>query len=867
MRKSILDVLLERSTTSLFLDGGGRIVETSGSPETLGIHNSDILGRHLSELLEPAYRGSVDDIIERCLLHGRQEAVALRFTSGKEMRQLLFTPRDLTALDWPEAAALRIQDLTSALRTHDISLLSHELFNAVLNDIGEGILVLDPNLKITHINDFASRLLNLDKGQLVGSFTEQLPPRLMEIAPEEETIRLFEEGMESNKLAHLPGPEGGDLSLLVNYYPVKDASGRISHLLVTLQDMTEEQETARKIQRINRRLQEKVRELSVLNKLSSDFNTCSDCEELYPRITTTIVCGLGFHDTVAVLALSEEDGLEPMLRSYFGIDREYAELLKSKPSGLSDNKVIGEEAAAKVELLRRLQLNNAIYSPVVREGVLVGYLNVFHRPAEPIIEEEATLLRIITENLGHFLQRVRAERRLRQKVLTLTVLKQISDALQKSKELEQIAYVFLTGVTAEQGLGFNRAVFLLIDGDRETLAGRLAIGPMNAAEAARIWNELRLEEIDFGRLLTDFMKIELLRNSELNRLISGRSLKIGDSDLCRIAFQEPSSRRLGIGEIKTKDDRELLVAAGFERFAVAPLFAAESPIGLLIVDKKFTGDEISVEDLRFLDLVANQAQASLESNLLYRELQSKVESLKLSNMLLQEHRSRLANLERLSAVGEMAASVAHEIRNPLVSIGGFARSLYDECSPDDANRKFLKIIRDEVERLEGVVTNLLTYAKPIKPHFRYTLIRDVIQEVIAMVEPEFSDAGIKIVTRMDRKTVETWIDPDLIKQALLNIFNNSSHAMPSGGMLHISTKVREDEIQIGIRDSGPGISRENLKRIFEPFFTTRPAGIGLGLAIVQNIVKSHGGKIKVGSWLGRGTTFQIRLPIIEQLDS
>lgn len=863
MRKSILDVLLERSTASIYLDLEGLVIEANGNLKALvqnGDHNLE--GRRFADLLEPAYRGSVADIIDRCLLHGRQEAVAFRFSGSREMRQLLFTPKDLTALNWPDGAALQVQDLTSALRTHDISLLSHELFNAILNDIGEGIIVLDPNLKITHINDFASRLLQIERAAFLDGHVSHLPSRVIVLTPGDDAERIFAKGLEYNKVARIQNREGNELCLLVNYYPVKDAPGRVSHVVITLQDITKEQETAEKIQRINRKLQEKVRELSVLNKLSEDFNSCTDGKQLYPRITATIVCGLGFHDTAAVLSLKEDAGHAQVLRSFFGVNQKEAEVLAGKPNGFPDNKLIGFEKSNHPDVYRQMNIRSAVFSPVIVDGMPYGYLNVFNRSVEPVIEEEETLLRIISENLSHFVQRRRAERQLKHKVLTLTVLKQISDAFQQSKELEQIAYVFLTGVTAEQGLGFNRALLFLVDEDG-LMTGKLAVGPSNPDEASRIWNCLRSEDVDFGDLLTGFEKIDLLKESELNRLISTMTLSPDKSNLCQVTFDRKSALRCSSAEFKEHTDREFLAVVGFDDFAIAPLLATDEPVGILLADNKFTGEEIRDEDLRFLDLVTNQAQAGLESYSLYWELQSKVESLKLSNTLLQEHRTRLADLERLSALGEMAASVAHEIRNPLVSIGGFARSLLEDSRPGDPNRKFLNIICQEVDRLEGVVTNLLTYAKPIKPNFRAANLRDTVHQTVAMIEPEFSDAGVRIITRLDRKAVNLWIDPDLIKQALLNIMNNALHAMPDGGKLHISTKMRDEEIQIGIRDSGAGIQKEHLDSIFEPFFTTRSGGVGLGLAIVNNIIKSHGGKMKVRSWLGRGTTFHISLPVYE----
>jgi len=864
VRKSILDVLMERSTSSLFLNAEGRIVKTKGDLHMLFNGAPDeAIGLSLSDLLEPVYRKAVADIVERCLDSGRSETVAIRFSAAMEIRQVLLVPRDLTAVNWPPEAVIQAQDVSGGLRSHDISLVSHELFTSILNDIGEGIIVFDPALKITHVNDFAAQLLGLERKKLLADGGSTLSVLYADLIPGDESAQILREGLEFNKITHVQTHEDKQLSLLLNFYPVKDGDGKVTHIIETLQDVTEEQKTALKIQHINRRLQEKVRELSVLNKLSSDFNVCTSGRELFPRVTSTIVCGLGFHDTVSVLSLRDPETVELKLRAFFGVEEDQAGSLTDKPQSLPDNVVISGEKAREIPALREQGLSNAIYAPIVIDGQHIGYLNVFHRSRDPMLKEEETLLRILTENLGHFIKRRRTEQELLKKVLTLSVLKQISDALQTARTLEQIAYIFLTGVTAEQGLGFNRAMLFLIDEEQDLIRGEFAVGPAAQEEAHRIWAELQREPIDFGQLLQDHSKIEALTNSELTRLIRNTSMPLDGKGLFTEVLKNQSALHVEMPDVFGKVEHEFLSSLGCEECAIVPLFATDRPIGILLVDNRFTREPINDEDLRFLELVAKQGQSALESYLLYTEVEKKLEMLKRSNQLLQEFRYRLADQEKLGALGQMAASVAHEIRNPLVTIGGFARALQEDCPPDNQNKKYLKIIADEVSRLETVVTNLLNYAKPLRPSYRHVSLREIVLETISIVEPEFADAGIAISTRLDRKTTKVWLDPDLIKQALLNIFSNSLDATESGGKMRVSTAIRSDHITMSVKDTGKGINEENIGKLFKPFFTTRPGGVGLGLAIVQQIVSSHGGRIKVKSRLGGGTAFHIVLPLID----
>ena len=864
MKKSILDVLLERATASVYIDGERKIVRIKGeTDDLLNVPPEQALGTDIADHLAPAFRDTITGIMERCLNTGRSESVSLRFLSGNDPRQVLFVPRDFSASNWPEGAVIQMQDITGGPRSFDVSFLSHELFNSILNDIGEGIIVLDPVLNITHVNDFAMHLLGLKRESLLGEHFSILPAPLLELLPRDDTARIFEQGLESHKVVHLTKPNGEELSLLLNYYPVKDADGLVTHVVETLQDITEEQKTAQKIQAINRRLQEKVRELSVLNKLSVDFNTCTEGDQLYPRVVSTIVCGLGFLDTVAILSLRDAEGSPFRLRAFFGEGEELARRLISKPDPVEPNTLIITEDSPHLGFLRELDLKSAIYSPIFVESEVIGYLNVYHRSEDPLIREEETLLRILSENLGHFVKRIRAERALREKVLTLSILKSISDAFKFCKNLSQLAYVYLTGVTAEQGLGFNRALLFMLDEDGNKLRGHLAVGPATPDEADRIWKGMQHGSEEFALLLHDFSKVEALQETELNRRIRRISMPCdGESFLCRV-FNDGIPMLMSMAQNPAEAERKALESVSAGSFAAAPLFVAGRPTGLVIVDNFVTGKPISEGDLRFLHLMTMAAQGYLENMLLYEELETKVESLKRSNELLQEHRTRLAKLQQLSALGEMAANVAHEIRNPLVSIGGFARSLHDDKTNDDPDYPYLKIIVDEVSRLEKVVTNLLSFAKPMRAKFQLVSPREVIQQAIAIVEPEFADDGLQIVTRIDRSTSMSWLDQHLIRHMLLNLINNARRAMRPGGKLTISSRISGGTIRIAVRDTGRGIPKENIDKIFEPFFTTRSTGTGLGLSIVHNIVKTHGGSITVKSKVGSGTTFLITLPRLE----
>jgi two-component system, NtrC family, sensor histidine kinase HydH len=218
--------------------------------------------------------------------------------------------------------------------------------------------------------------------------------------------------------------------------------------------------------------------------------------------------------------------------------------------------------------------------------------------------------------------------------------------------------------------------------------------------------------------------------------------------------------------------------------------------------------------------------------------------------------------EKALLLEKMAPVLAHEIRNPLGSIKGAAQVLRSEAESAD-QRNLLDVITEEVNRLNRVVSQFLDYARPYQPDLQPRSINAVIEKALALVEADRISAGVDIQWELHPHLPPVIIDQEQIHQVILNIVINSIEAMPQGGTLTVRTFRIEvstgDAVGISIRDTGQGIRREAVKQIFTPFFTTKERGVGLGLAVCQRIIRSHGGRIRVKSIPGKGTIFYIRL--------
>ena len=231
------------------------------------------------------------------------------------------------------------------------------------------------------------------------------------------------------------------------------------------------------------------------------------------------------------------------------------------------------------------------------------------------------------------------------------------------------------------------------------------------------------------------------------------------------------------------------------------------------------------------------------------------------------HYEQMKRADRLASIGEMAAGIAHEIKNPLAGIAGVIQVLQKDIPSGDPKRPVLEEVLSQVERMDKAVRNLLVFARPPEPKMTLVDINDLVSKLLDFLAPQFAKHRITSDRKLTAGLPWLVLDPDLMQQALLNISLNAIKAMPDGGRFTVETRTEAPDggspsaIKILFTDSGEGISPENLGRIFSPFYTTRQQGTGLGLSITQRIVEQHNGEISVASTPGRGATFTITLPL------
>jgi two-component system sensor histidine kinase HydH len=223
--------------------------------------------------------------------------------------------------------------------------------------------------------------------------------------------------------------------------------------------------------------------------------------------------------------------------------------------------------------------------------------------------------------------------------------------------------------------------------------------------------------------------------------------------------------------------------------------------------------------------------------------------------------SEIRRKEKMAALGTLASGIAHEVRNPLSSIKGYAGffgSLFEEHSE---NKEAARMMIQEIDRVDRAISELLEFARPADLQLRPTQPEPLIRHSLGIVRHEAQSSGIRITEKIDAPLPQIFLDPDRFTQVLLNLYLNAIHAMKNGGDLTVAVRVTQDAMVFAVSDTGDGIDPEDLASVFTPYYTTKKNGTGLGLAIAHKIIESHNGNILLDSIKGTGTTFYMSIPL------
>ncbi len=495
--------------------------------------------------------------------------------------------------------------------------------------------------------------------------------------------------------------------------------------------------------------------------------------------------------------------------------------------------------------------------PIMAGSELYGVVSFGLRAGKVLsVDDQAIRAEMLTVAAG-IIEMVRLGEENDKKLKELASLYRVSNTMLSTIRLNKLIHLILTVLTSGPAPFFDRAMLFLINERAGIMQGMLGVDSETTVDLFKP----AAEEGDLLSSRWDIADEDMSRqrDSAFSRQVRESRLPLDKS--LNMASRAVLEKRLiyvpGAASDK-RVDREFVRRFGITSFATAPLLAKERIVGVVIVDNPVHGKPLHQDDLRFLQLFMNQAGMAIENSMLYDRIED-------TNRSLRETQEQLIQGERLATIGEMAARIAHELKGPLVSIGGFARRLEKKLPTDSAEWQYAETIVVEVIRLEKMLTDILSFSRKAIICYTSCNITDIVESALAIAGPAMEQGNIRVCKHFPSKTISFLGDCQQLKQVFINLFLNAQEAMKGGGQLDITIAPTSlnggDAVSVKVADTGGGIPLEALNNIFNPFFTTKETGTGLGLPIANRIITNHGGKLLVINQPGTGVEFTALLPL------
>jgi PAS domain S-box-containing protein len=679
----------------------------------------------------------------------------------------------------------------------DISLVAEirENLVSIIENFPDAIVTFDLDGIVTSWNNGAEEMYGFTKEEATGRFLPFIPGFLVD-AEKEKIGRLRNGEVFKDYETIRQKKDGTILDASLTLSPLKDTEGRIIGAICISKDISDKK-------RIEKELVRRNQELSRLFFISSAMRGTLKLDRLLRMILTAVTMsdGLGFNRAILFLVDENKDSLK---------------------GAMGVGPASSEEA---FQIWSRLSLERKTLSDIIRDietGPLRkdSFLDKLSLSIEIPLSEETILTKAVKESRSFNVQDVKNE--------------PLSDFV-ITQQLGTQAYAVAPLVSRDRVIGiiwvdnhFNRRPIL--NEDMRFLSA-FSNQVSSVVESARLFEQVTLAEQEMKNIFDSIsdMVFSSTKDYVVTKINTAVSKKLGKppeeivGKKCYEVFHGRNEPRRKCPHDKTVKTGKPHVGELEEPFLGGTFLTSSSPI--FDTMGEFSGTVHVVRDITGIKKLQNQ----------------------------------LVMAQRMAALGEVAARVAHDIRNPLVSIGGFARRL--EKHLEGNLKEYAGIIAREVGGLEKILTEILAYVRGVSLEKREVNIDSLIDEVAAVMKSELDERQITLVKSLNA-SFDVFVDPGNVREALLNILSNAIHAIGSNGAITVKTYGENEYAVIEIKDTGCGISEEILPFIFDPFFTTKGSGnTGLGLTITHKIIEKHNGRIEIESKPHEGSTFKVFLPL------
>jgi PAS domain S-box-containing protein len=829
----------------IILDAEGRILEVSHRMErTTGCKRAELLGRNLfkTSILAPAAKKIVKaNFAKRMKGHDvpPYEIETIR-ADGKR----LWCEVNATKIEHEGKPAdmIVVRDITERKKTEDALRDREEKFRAMSTSARDSIILTDSDGKIVYWNPAAEKTLGYTKDEVIGkklySLLRSQPlyngfvkrfKRLQELEQDASSGKTFEVQFAAKNGTQVP------VELSISAFQMKGEW----HVLSIVRDVTE-----------RKKLEER---LSTLNSYGQKLNRAQNVKQIYKLTLDAIEKTLGFED--AAFMILEKDSLQ--VGDQRGYDTPRLRM-PMKGKGISVKAanthrpiIVPDVRKDKNYVPAAPNVRSEVAVPVATEDGVIGVLDVESKELEAFDEKDAMLLEILASHSATAIDNLEKRAEIEKRHSQLTLLMNSSAEMIHTTHLQQRLQKIAEAI---RQLGWQRVVIRAVQDQSMELTN-----PEDMVTAG-----LTNEEREF--LWTNRMPGQVWHErfgSEFERFRVGEFYHLPWSDpWVRRKFSEGTvSSRLSPEEMVDWDPQDLLYA---------PLRLADGRIvGILSIDDPVNGKRPSKESLAPLELFIHQAAVAIENAQLIQQLNTARNQIrqyadqlelkvKQRTQELVEAQSKLIKTERLATIGEVAAMVGHDLRNPLTGITGATYFLKMKLGSQTNSKakEMLELVERDIEYANKIINDLLDYSKEIFLEARETTVRSIIEEALSLVNVP-KKVTVQDLT-VDRPRIQA--DVEKMTRVFVNLIKNAVDAMPNGGKITIACAEMDDFLEVSIADTGTGMTEEVLKKVWSPLFTTKAKGMGFGLPICKRIVEAHGGSISVESAPGVNTVFKLTIP-------
>ena len=719
--------------------------------------------------------------------------------------------------------------------------ISEARFRALFENVIDGVYQTTPKGKLLTANPALVHMLGYSSQK---EFLNINVSRDLYIYPEEREAlirRLNEDGELRNVELKLKRKDGKQITVLENAHAVRNARGRILYYEGILTDITE------------RKRSEEA--LSALNYYGYKLNAARDVQQVYELTLDTAEETLGFE--YAAFFIVEKDKLRIVCQ------RGYPEtmFIELPLDGTKRGITLKAAKTHKPILVPNVKKDEDYYEgiqgilselavPVETENKFIGVLDVESKQSNSFNEKDATLLQILAWHSATAISNLTKRAEIEKSSNQLASLMKSSAEMMRTMDLRQRLEKVAEAVTE---LGWRRVVIRVTDNNMEPQnLNDLVTAGLTNEERQYLWVNRPPGQVWRERFGQDYKRF-----------------KVGE--FYHLPWSDPWVRKkFSEGVIPSKLSQTEMIDWDPQDLLYAPLRLADGRIvGLLSIDDPVDGKRPTQESLAPLELFLHQAAVAIENARLIQQLdnaktqieeyaehlEEKVEE---RTREVKEAQIQLVRSERLAAVGQVAAMVGHDLRNPLTGIS--AAAYYVKAKLDQKTNErtieMLELIEKNVQYANKIISDLMEYSIEIRLETTETDPKSVIGEALSLVQ---TPKHIKVVDATQHEP-KIEVDMEKIKRTFINIIKNAFEAMPTAGTLTVKSQRSGDDVEIAFTDTGTGMTQDVIEKLWTPFLTTKAKGMGLGLPVCKRIVEAHGGKISAKSSVGKGTTFTVTIP-------